>query len=298
MDRKISVLLVDDEDAFRMTAAKIMERRGFVVSTVDNGADALDRLQVISPDVVVLDERMPGLSGEEVLPHIVAGHPETRVIVLTGHGDARGAVRALRAGAFDYLAKPCDIEILTSRIADAVAIAPVVRQRERTVADIMIPIDSYVSVQKDATVYEGIRKIRESHENLFSQGLMLVSGHRAVLVFDGEKLTGVLAMRNLIQAIRPEYFGKGKLTLEYSPMFWKGLLSTQIKHLGKLRVADIMNPCPPIVDESANLMHAADLLYSENRRRVAVARDGRIVGVVREQELFYEISRLMLDDKS
>lgn len=55
-----------------------------------------------------------------------------------------------------------------------------------------------------------------------------------------------------------------------------------------------MNPRPPVVSDDANLMQVADLLCTENRRRVAVERDGRIVGVVREQELFHEISRLVL----
>jgi predicted transcriptional regulator len=59
-------------------------------------------------------------------------------------------------------------------------------------------------------------------------------------------------------------------------------------------VRDIMNPRPPVVDCEASLMLVADLLCAENRRRVAVAQEGRIVGVVREQELFHEISRLVL----
>ncbi len=59
-------------------------------------------------------------------------------------------------------------------------------------------------------------------------------------------------------------------------------------------VREIMNPRPPVVGCDANLMQVAQLLCEENRRRVAVEREGRIVGVVREQELFHEISRLIL----
>ncbi|UTF50848.1 response regulator [Desulfomicrobium sp. ZS1] len=292
------IVIVDDEARFRDTMAKILEHKRFVVSLVENGDKALEFLETISPDVVLLDVRMPGLNGEEALPRILAMKPKTKVIILTGHGEERAARRAFKAGAFDYLCKPCDVGVLVARIYDAVRPVPEIRERERTIAELMIPIDEYTCVQASSTVREGIERLKIAAENFVSKGLVMECGHRAVLVFEGEELVGVLNMRNLIQALRPDYVaaahGGTNHAVKYSGMFWQGLFNSRVCDLESRCVRDIMNPRSPVVDCEANLMQVADLLYEENRRRVAVERDGRIVGVVREQELFHEISRLVL----
>ena len=292
------VVVVDDEARFRETMAKILEHKGFVVSVVENGDQALEFLETIDPQVILLDVRMPGLGGEEALPRILAMKPGIRVIVLTGHGEERGARNAFQAGAFDYLCKPCDVDVLVARIHDAVRPLPVVRERERSVVELMIPIDEYTCVQASNTVKEGIERLKIAAENFISTGLIMECGHRAVLVFDGEELVGVLTMRNLIQALCPDYVTlarrSGNNGARYSALFWDGFFNARVRDLEPKCVRDIMNPRPPVVDSDANLMQVADLLCQENRRRVAVRRDGRIVGVLREQELFHEISRLVL----
>lgn len=292
------VVIVDDEARFRETMAKILEHKGFLVSVVENGDQTLEFLETVNPQVILLDVRMPGLSGEETLPRILAMKPGIKVIVLTGHGEERGARQALKAGAFDYLCKPCDVEVLVARIRDAVRPLPAAGQRERSIAELMIPIDEYTCVQASSTVREGIERLKVAAENFISTGLIMECGHRAILVFDGEELVGVLAMRNLIQALRPVYAELASRSqhdaARYSAMFWEGLFHVRVHDLESMCVRDIMNPRPPVVESDANLMQVADLLYHENRRRVAVRRDGRIVGVVREQELFHEISRLVL----
>ena len=292
------VVIVDDEARFRETMAKILELKGFVVSVVETGDQTLEFLETVNPQVILLDVRMPGLRGEETLPRILAMKPGIKVIVLTGHGEERGARHALAAGAFDYLCKPCDVDVLVARIRDAASPLPPARERERTIAELMIPIDDDPCVQASSTVREGIERLKVASENFISTGLVMECGHRAILVFDGEELVGVLAMRNLIQALRPVYVDLASRSqnnaARYSGMFWEGLFHARVRDLEAMCVRDIMNPRPPVVDSDANLMQVADLLYHENRRRVAVRRDGRIVGVVREQELFHEISRLVL----
>jgi FixJ family two-component response regulator len=278
--------------------AKILERKGFVVSVVENGDQTLEFLETVNPQVILLDVRMPGLSGTEALPRILAMKPGMKVIVLTGHGEERGARQALAAGAFDYLCKPCDVDVLVARIRDAVNPLLETRERERTIAELMIPIDEYTCVQASSTVREGIERLKVAAENFISTGLIMECGHRAILVFDGEELVGVLSMRNLIQALRPAYADLASRAqnnaTRYSAMFWQGLFQARVRDLESMCVRDIMNPRPPVVDSDANLMQVADLLYHENRRRVVVRQDGRIVGVVREQEIFHEISRLVL----
>ncbi len=292
------IAIADDESLFRETIAKILEHKGFVVTLVESGDQALELLETVNPDVILLDVRMPGLNGDEALPRILAMKPRTAVILLTGHGEQASARGAFEIGAFDYLCKPCDVDILVARINDAVNASVNGREREKKASEIMIPIEDYACVQASSTVRRGIEAIKIASENFISSGLIMQSGHRAVLVFEGEELVGVLTMRNLIQAVRPDYLvtAEGSLPQEmrFSPVFWSGLFNMRVSVLESKCVREIMNPRPPVVDGDANLMQVAKLLCEENRRRVAVEREGRIVGVVREQELFHEISRLIL----
>jgi CheY-like chemotaxis protein len=295
------IVIADDEPRFRETIAKILERKGFVVTAVETGIQVLELLQTVSPQVILLDVRMPDLGGDEALPRILAMKPRCRVIILTGHGDLASARKAQATGAFDYLCKPCDTDILVERIIDAVNAPRFEGVRERTVTEIMIPIEDYTCIQASSTVGEGIKQLRIASENFISSGLIMDSGHRAVLVFEGDELVGVLAMRNLIQAVRPDFLSSGHdgaaRCTQFSPLFWSGLFTIRVHTLESRCVREIMNPRPPVVGCDVSLTEVAHLLCEENRRRVAVQRDGRIIGVVREQELFREISRLILDQK-
>jgi DNA-binding response OmpR family regulator len=292
------VVVADDEVRFRATIGKILELKGFVVSPAENGDRVLELLQTMTPDVILLDLRMPGLSGDEALPRILAMKPGIRVIVFTGHGDEEEARKALAAGAFDFLCKPCDLDVLVARIHDAVRAPRGGRPRERKVTEVMIPIERYTCIQASCTVRQGIEELKRSSEGFVSSGLVMETGPRAVLVFDGEELVGVLTMRNLIQSVTPAHLlsesGAPLPCAKFSPMFWTGFFDARVRELESKQVRDIMNPRSPVVSCEASLMEVAVLLCEENRRRVAVERDGRIIGVVREQELFQEISRLIL----
>ncbi|WP_461210778.1 response regulator [Desulfocurvus sp. DL9XJH121] len=113
------VLLVDDERAFLAVMSKRLDKRGFEVACAESGEAALDRVADAIPDVVVLDMRMPGMDGLAALCAIRRAAPGAEVIILTGHADMDAAMAGMRAGAFDYLVKPADIEELTCKIQDA-----------------------------------------------------------------------------------------------------------------------------------------------------------------------------------
>lgn len=301
MDKTIHVFIADDESGFRDTLTRILQRKGIVVSQAVNAEQAFDMLRCMLPDVILLDVRMPGLSGEDVLPRIRAMQPGAAVILLTGRGEEDAARKAFEGGAFDYLCKPCGVDILVARIHDALRIGKNGTSAEKSVAEVMIPIEQYTTVQAASTIREGIERLKLASESFISSGLIMDSGHRAILVFDGDELAGVLTMRNLIQAVRPTYLDETSTSVNhalcFSPLFWKGLFSLQVERLTGMQVRDIMNPRPPVVDVTATLTHVVHLLCVENRRRVAVEHAGRIIGVVREQELFHELSRLMLSQK-
>ncbi len=117
--KKIRLLLVDDEDDFRSTLAKRMKRRGVHVSQASNGKTCLAVMSKQPVDVVVLDVKMPGMSGIEVLQHIKTDHPQAEVIFLTGHAATRDGVEGIKSGAFDYLSKPIEFEHLLGKILQA-----------------------------------------------------------------------------------------------------------------------------------------------------------------------------------
>ena len=116
------LLLVDDEERFRTTLGKRLKESGFAVQTVGSGMDALALLAKEPCDVVVLDIRMPGLSGIETLAEIRKNHIGVEVLLLTGNADVPSAIEGMRLGAFDYLMKPHDYESLLEKLNQAVAL--------------------------------------------------------------------------------------------------------------------------------------------------------------------------------
>jgi DNA-binding NtrC family response regulator len=115
----IKVLLVDDEEDFRKTLGNRLRKRNFEVDEAESGPQALEALGRRVSDVVVLDVRMPGMDGLEVLKRIKENHPQAEVIMLTGHASVESGIEGMRLGAFDYLMKPCNINDLTVKIQDA-----------------------------------------------------------------------------------------------------------------------------------------------------------------------------------
>jgi DNA-binding NtrC family response regulator len=113
------VLLVDDEEEFVSALSERLMLRGIEVDSALNGEEALALMVEKVFEVVILDVMMPGLGGLEVLKQIKSTHPNTQVILLTGHGSTREGIEGMRLGAFDYLMKPCDIEEMLEKMKEA-----------------------------------------------------------------------------------------------------------------------------------------------------------------------------------
>ncbi|WP_448384084.1 response regulator [Desulfosoma sp.] len=114
------VLLVDDEREFVTTLGERLEIRGLTVRIAYDGPEALQALEAEPFDVVVLDVRMPGLSGLEILKRMKTSRPDVPIILLTGHSATRDGIEGMRLGAFDYLMKPIDIDRLLEKMREAV----------------------------------------------------------------------------------------------------------------------------------------------------------------------------------
>ena len=113
------LLLVDDEDGFRQTMTKRLAKRGFSPLQAANGEDCLDILSKRPVGVVVLDVRMPGISGIDTLKAIKQSYKTTQVILLTGNVAVSDGIEGIKSGAFDYLTKPVEIDHLVNKINQA-----------------------------------------------------------------------------------------------------------------------------------------------------------------------------------
>ena len=116
MDDKTKVLLVDDETAITENLAPFLERSGFLVVVASNGAEALEKIESVTPDLIVLDVLMPVMDGREVLRTIRSADNWLPIILLTQVGESSERAMALEEGADDYLNKPFDPHELVARM--------------------------------------------------------------------------------------------------------------------------------------------------------------------------------------
>jgi two-component system response regulator RegA len=125
-DAALTLLLVDDDEVLRERLGRALRERGFEVTTAESGEAAIALARRDTPEFAVVDLRMPGISGIDVLDALRAIDPATRVLMLTGYGSIATAVEATRRGAVGYLSKPADadevVAALTGRAATEGAI--------------------------------------------------------------------------------------------------------------------------------------------------------------------------------
>ena len=116
----LRILLVDDEEDFASTLAERLVLRGSRVAVATSGTDALKHIRQTDFSVLILDVKMPGIGGLELMTEIKRKCPDLPVILLTGHGSVADGERGIREGAFDYLMKPIDIDELMEKIKHVV----------------------------------------------------------------------------------------------------------------------------------------------------------------------------------
>lgn len=115
------ILVVDDEREFLELMNNRLQKRGFTVSVAANGDDALTMVESGNYDAMVLDVKMPGTDGIEVLRRVKQMKPDLPVLLLTGHASIEAAMTGVESGAVDYLLKPVPINDLIMRLKDIAA---------------------------------------------------------------------------------------------------------------------------------------------------------------------------------
>lgn len=128
---RVLVLVVDDEETVRNLLQRILERAGYNVVTAADGQEALDKVSQLKVGIVLLDIKMPGMSGMKVLPRLTADRPETCVIMATAIADAETAIEAMKLGAYDYIIKPFNQDELLLKVQRAIEKRNLLLENER-----------------------------------------------------------------------------------------------------------------------------------------------------------------------
>ena len=160
-------LIIDDDVQFAAILARSLQRRGFETATADCGEDALAQATSGAPDCVVLDLKLAGESGLQLLPQLVARLPLARILVLTGYASVNTAVEAIKRGAINYLCKPASTdEILAALEEDGEAPEPAL---------------SATPLSVDRLEWEHIQRVLQEHDGNVSATARALGMHRRTL---------------------------------------------------------------------------------------------------------------------
>jgi two-component system nitrogen regulation response regulator NtrX len=114
------VLVIDDEEAIRKSLRMVLEYEGYEFLEAASGPEGLETLRRENPDALLLDIKMPGMDGMEVLQAARTRDAHTPILMISGHGDIPTAVDALRKGAYDFLEKPLETERVLAALRNAI----------------------------------------------------------------------------------------------------------------------------------------------------------------------------------
>ena len=287
-ETKIKLLLVDDEEDFRHATHKTMERRGFSVTEAAGGAEALVLIRKERPDIVVLDLKMPGLSGIETLQEIREIDETIPVIILTGHGSFQDALAGIRLEIVDFLQKPVDMDLLGKRIHELLQQKVGEPLRERTVSDLMRSPDLYPKLYADQPVEAAMEILHKVFFRPHDPDSPEAQRIRSMLVYDrSETFEGLIRFSDLLKLVLPPFLGDSPYTTYFTGMFM-----AQCKVIGKRALMELMGG-KVCVDEQAPLMEAVHLMVQHRLINLPVMKEGNLVGVLREKDLILEITKNM-----
>lgn len=166
------VLIVDDEKAIRKTLRDILEFEKYIVDEAENGLDCLVHLKQDTYDVVLMDIKMPKMDGMEALDRIQEVSPDTPVVLISGHGNIQTAVDAVKKGAFDYIAKPPDLNRLLITIRNAMDKSSLISETKSLKKKV-----GNSKVQEIVGESDGIQKIKNTIEKIApTEARVLITG--------------------------------------------------------------------------------------------------------------------------
>ena len=210
---RAKILVVDDEAAVRESLQEILILDGYDVELAESGESAINAVRTAEYDLLLLDIRMPGMSGIDVLRQVNQLSPETKVIMLTAHGTVETAIEALRHGAHDYILKPVTAQSILSSVARGLAYQ-VEKQQKKL---LLKQLESSLKRLKDA---EGINYVSDASQPSIelengivfdalrrdiwrgNQHISLTPTENKLLVFLVENRGRVLTHRELVYSVQ------------------------------------------------------------------------------------------------
>jgi DNA-binding response OmpR family regulator len=168
MTNKANILVVDDEPVERQTLTDILRLEGYHVTAVANGEAAVDYVRLNSTDLIVLDLRMPGMNGLEVVKVVDRISPDTEIILLTAHGSMESAIDALRSQVHDYLLKPASPTQIIESVGRGLARRKSTIQAREHQNAVPASDENMIVVLGDGTVIDfGRRLVRSGSQTIF-----------------------------------------------------------------------------------------------------------------------------------
>ena len=161
-DQKIKLLIVDDEVVFLQSIAERLRLRGFDVTPVSSGTEAVKIAEEGGFDLALLDLKMPGMDGKQVLEILKREHRYLEVIILTGHGSVDSAVECTKLGAFSYLPKPYELEKLLEVLGQAYQ-ARLTKKFERDAAR-MKKLEQIATVESPLGILRALRELDDEEK--------------------------------------------------------------------------------------------------------------------------------------
>ena len=168
-----SIVIVDDEKHYPLILKEVLAEEGYLSYTASSGMEALDILRQEKIDLVLTDVKMPGMDGVELLSKIKEISPDMPVIVMTAHGSVEKAVEAMQKGAYTFIQKPFENDVLLSHISKALFIYRIVQENAmlRDAISSTYSFDNIVGKSKlMQELYETIKKIAPTNANVLIEG--------------------------------------------------------------------------------------------------------------------------------
>ena len=212
---KIKILIVDDEKSQRDLLSGFLHKNGFDVTTAENGEDALTKYRSVFSPIAIVDMKMPGMNGLELLVKLKEINPFIQVLVLTAFGSVETAVSAMKAGAADYLTKPIEeLEELILKLQKAA-------DQNRLI------VDNKVMSERINEIFPSSEMIGESSEmQKVKELLSLVAPQDTTLLITGESGTGKELVARAVHALSPR--ASKKLVAINCAAFPENLLESEL----------------------------------------------------------------------
>jgi YesN/AraC family two-component response regulator len=294
----IKILLVDDEKHFLESLTKRLKRRKQFVKTAESGPEALAQMKNESFDVVILDVKMPGMNGIEVLEKIKRDFPDTEVIMLTGHATIESGLEGVRFGAFDYLMKPTDIEVLMAKLEAAYEYKT---QRELKIQDAEFERDRGLIIEEitlkdviksdipniysDTSLADAVRTFKKKPGLPVEEQLFVIN--------DSGELLGQLRRKHILRTVIP-IFQKEKI-ITGDDLTWNEFLNKGFGPVATIPVGEIMDRELKSLGADAQILEAIKFMIDNNLALLPVVEGKKLLGTVRIYDLLLVINDIMAE---